>query len=100
MYMSDFQYAQEAMRNIVKHSGAKEAIIRLRYMSNSIRLVVSDNGIGFELPDELDDLASKQKLGIVGMQERSHLLNGKFTIRSRPGQGTTVMTEVRGVKYQ
>jgi len=95
-----FRIAQEAMRNIVKHSGAKEAIIRLRYMSNSIRLVVSDNGIGFELPDELDDLASKQKLGIVGMQERSHLLNGKFTIRSRVGQGTTVMTEVRGVKYQ
>ena len=95
-----FRIAQEAVRNIVKHSGATEAIIRLRYMSNSIKLVISDNGLGFELPDELQDLASERKLGIIGMQERSHLLNGKFTIRSRVGRGTTVMTEVQGTKYQ
>ena len=95
-----FRIAQEAVRNIVKHSGATEATILLRYMSNSIKLVISDNGLGFELPDELEDLASKRKLGIIGMQERSHLLNGKFTIKSRMGQGTTVTTEVRGIKYQ
>lgn len=95
-----FRIAQEAVRNIVKHSGATEATILLRYMSNSIKLVISDNGLGFELPDELEDLASKQKLGIIGMQERSHLLNGKFTIRSRLGRGTTVLIEVQGVKYQ
>jgi len=95
-----FRIAQEAVRNIVKHSGATEATILLRYMSNSIKLVMSDNGLGFELPDELEDLASKRRLGIIGMQERSHLLNGKFTIKSRVGQGTTVMIEVRGVKYQ
>ena len=94
-----FRIAQEAVRNIVKHSGASEAIIRLRFMSNSIKLVISDNGLGFELPDELEDFASKRKLGIIGMHERSHLLNGKFTIRSRVGRGTTVTTEVKGVKY-
>jgi len=95
-----FRIAQEAVRNILKHSGATESVIRLRYMSNSIKLLVSDNGIGFELPDKPEDLASKRKLGIIGMQERSHLLNGKFTIRSRVGRGTTVMTELRGIKYQ
>lgn len=95
-----FRIAQEAVRNIIKHSGATEATIRLRYMSNSIKLVISDNGLGFELPNELEDLASKRRLGIIGMQERSHLLNGKFTIKSRVGQGTTVMTEVHGIKYQ
>jgi PAS domain S-box-containing protein len=95
-----FRITQEAVRNIVKHSGATEAIIRLRYMSDSVKLVISDNGIGFELPDELKDLASRRRLGIIGMQERSYLLNGKFTIRSRVGRGTTVMTELKGIKYQ
>ena len=95
-----FRIAQEALRNIVKHSKATEAIIRLRYMSKSVKLVISDNGVGFELPDELNDLASKRRLGIIGMQERSHLLNGIFNIRSRVGKGTTVMTEIKGTKYQ
>jgi two-component system sensor histidine kinase DegS len=87
-----FRIAQEAMRNIVKHSAATEAAIKLRYNSNSIKLTISDNGIGFELP-EVGDLASKHKLGIIGMQERSHLIEGKFSLRSRVGKGTTVMIE-------
>ena len=88
-----FRIAQEALRNIVKHSGATEALIRLRYTSKGVKLIISDNGIGFEVPEELGDLASKRKLGIIGMQERSRLLGGKFSLRSRVGKGTTVVAE-------
>ena len=98
MELSLFRIAQEALRNVVKHSGATEAIMKLRYTSKSIRLTISDNGIGFELPEQLGDLASQHKLGIIGMQERSHLLDGKFSIRSHVGRGTTVTVEAPVIK--
>ena len=93
-----FRIAQEALRNIVKHSGATEALIRLRYTSKGVKLIISDNGIGFDVPEELGDLASKRKLGIIGMQERSRLLNGKFSLRSSVGKGTTVVAEAEVTK--
>jgi PAS domain S-box-containing protein len=93
-----FRIAQEALRNIVKHSGATEALVRLRYTSKGVKLIISDNGIGFEVPEVLGDLASKRKLGIIGMQERSRLLNGKFSLRSSVGKGTTVMAEAEVTK--
>jgi len=93
-----FRIAQEALRNIVKHSGATEALIRLRYTSKGVKLIISDNGIGFEVPEELRDLASKRKLGVIGMQERARLLGGKFSLRSSVGKGTTVMAEAEVTK--
>jgi two-component system sensor histidine kinase DegS len=88
-----FRIAQEAMRNIVKHAAATKATIKLRYTANTIKLTISDNGVGFELPEVMGDLASKHKLGIISMQERSRLIEGKLYLRSRAGKGTTVIIE-------
>jgi signal transduction histidine kinase len=89
-----FRIAQEATRNIIKHSGATEAMIKLRYTSKGVKLMISDNGIGFDLPEEWSELAGKRKLGIISMQERAYLINGKFSLRSTMGKGTVVMVEV------
>jgi len=62
--------------------------------SRRVRITVEDNGQGFELPARTGDLATAGKLGLIGMHERAHLLDGTLTVRSEPGRGTTVMVDV------
>lgn len=59
-------------------------------------LTVKDNGSGFELPRTIEDLASTDKLGLAGMQERARLIGGELTLYSQIGEGTTVTVEVPG----
>ena len=62
--------------------------------SQKVRITVEDNGQGFELPARTGDLATTGKLGLIGMHERAHLLDGTLTVRSEPGRGTTVTVDV------
>ena len=89
-----FRIAQEALSNVRRHSGAKKAAIELLFTSRKVKLTISDNGRGFQLPEVLSDLATEGKLGILGVQERTRLLNGKFSIKSIVGKGTKVVVEV------
>lgn len=89
-----FRIAQEALSNIRRHSGAKKAEVKLLFTGRKVKLTVSDDGKGFQLPEVLGDLANEGKLGILGMQERTSLFNGKFSVRSAVGRGTVVAVEV------
>lgn len=92
-----FRIAQEALNNVRRHSQATEARIKVQFLDRGkIRLTVTDNGKGFEVPDALADLTNRSKLGLLGMQERARLLDGIWTIRSSPGAGTEVAIEVAG----
>jgi two-component system, NarL family, sensor kinase len=81
-----FRVAQEAIRNVQKHSGARRAVVQLDEITGSIRLRVSDEGEGFD-PDSAD---FTQGLGLLSMQERLHSLGGELFIHSRLGGGTCV----------
>ena len=85
-----FRIAQEALRNVWRHSQAIEAEITLEFDERKTRIIVSDNGKGFNLPKTMGDLARDGKLGLAGMQERAQLLDGTLTVQSEPGRGTTV----------
>ncbi len=89
-----FRIAQEALSNIRRHSGAKKVEVKLLFSDRKVQLTISDNGRGFQLPEVLGDLATEGKLGLVGMQERTRLFNGKFSVRSVVGRGTVVVVEV------
>lgn len=89
-----FRITQEALSNISRHSGAKKAVIKLLFTDRKVNLTITDNGRGFQLPKVLGDLANEGKLGILGMEERTSLFNGKFSIRSTVGKGTIVAVEV------
>ena len=89
-----FRIAQEAMRNVRKHSRATEAVIIVEFTPNTVRLTVADNGRGFEPPGAVNGLAGKGKLGLIGMQERARLLGGSLSVISHPGKGTTVVVEI------
>ena len=93
-----FRIAQEALRNVKKHSSATKAAIRLKFTRSKVKLTVSDDGRGFELPGTLSDFAADGKLGLIGMQERIRLLGGKLLVRSWVGRGTTVVVEMADVQ--
>jgi PAS domain S-box-containing protein len=89
-----FRVAQEALRNVCKHSGASRAWVTLEFGKDKVAMTIKDNGKGFELPERVGDLAKSGKLGLAGMQERVQLIGGKLTLYSKPGKGTTVTVEV------
>ena len=81
-----FRVAQEAIRNVQKHSGAKKAFVQLDEIGGSMRLRVSDQGRGFD-PESPD---FSQGLGLLSMQERLHSLGGELFIHSRRSGGTCI----------
>jgi signal transduction histidine kinase len=89
-----FRIVQEALRNVWRHSGATSAEITVEFDNNKTRITITDNGQGFELPDNLGDIAKNGKLGLTGMQERAQLVGGTLTIQSQPGRGTSITVEL------
>ncbi|MBA7705003.1 Oxygen sensor histidine kinase NreB [subsurface metagenome] len=89
-----FRIAQEALRNVWKHSGASKARVTVEFGDDKAILTVQDEGKGFELPERMGDLTVAGKLGLAGMQERAQLIGGRLRLQSEPGKGTTVTLEV------
>jgi len=85
-----YRVAQEALGNSAKHSKAKQVRVGLMRANEVVRLIVSDDGVGFA-PARSRDSAG---MGIVNMRERVRHLNGRFVVESEPGRGTTVRAEV------
>lgn len=89
-----FRIVQEALNNVRKHAGASLVNVSLNFAEKRVAMSVSDNGGGFELPDNISHYARQQKLGLIGIAERVHLIGGKYEVKSYPRQGTTIMIEV------
>jgi len=89
-----FRIIQEGLRNVLKHSGASEALARIEFVSDKVKINIRDNGTGFKVPKELGSFTRSGKLGLMGMKERVNLLGGRFWVHSKPGKGTTVTAEV------
>jgi signal transduction histidine kinase len=83
-----FRIIQEAVRNALRHAGARRLQVSVEFGAGALRLTVADDGRGFT-PGELDDLAATH-LGLLGMRERALLLSGHLEVRSAPGAGTVV----------
>jgi PAS domain S-box-containing protein len=81
-----YRLAQESLHNVVKHSAASEASVKLDVQGSELCLVVSDNGIGFDPQSE----SIRSGLGIISMKERLRQVSGTFLLRSKPGDGTRV----------
>ncbi|UCC90786.1 MAG: PAS domain S-box protein [Dehalococcoidia bacterium] len=86
-----FRIVQEALRNIAKHAQASTAEVKVEFEKQKIRVTISDDGIGFQLPENFGDLVHLGKLGLAGMQERVQLLGGNLKLKSKVGKGTTVV---------
>ncbi len=89
-----FRITEEALRNTWRHSGAPEVDIAVEFGDNRVKLIVSDNGKGSNLPKMMSDLVRDGKLGLAGMQERALLVGGTLIVKSEPGKGTSIAMEV------
>ena len=85
-----YRVAQEAIQNVVKHSGARHAQIELAAVGNALALTISDNGKGFVMEAE----QGNGSLGLVSMHERVRLVGGEITVKSQPGEGTCIEVNV------
>jgi signal transduction histidine kinase len=85
-----FRVAQEALTNVARHANARRVWLRLRMQKPSLSLVVRDDGSGFDSRAMLRRNAAVAGLGLLGMQERAALLDGRVAVRSVPGRGTEV----------
>jgi signal transduction histidine kinase len=92
-----YRIAQEALRNVEKHSGAEHVSVSLSFSSDGANLRVGDDGCGFE-PREVFTHLDHSGLGLRGMQERTKLVGGALTIESHPGHGTCI--EVQAPNHQ
>jgi signal transduction histidine kinase/ligand-binding sensor domain-containing protein len=84
-----YRIVQEAVNNIIKHSGASEAKIRVEKTGRRILLLIADNGNGFSA-EQKNSAAGKSGFGLVGIRERAAVLGGLVKIQSRTGFGTTL----------
>ncbi|HEX9014505.1 MAG TPA: GAF domain-containing protein [Chloroflexota bacterium] len=89
-----FRITQEALNNVVKHSGASHARVSLARAESGVALEVEDDGLGFDVQRILRARGSQATLGLHGMIERARLSGGTLRIVSYPGHGTRITAEL------
>jgi PAS domain S-box-containing protein len=85
-----YRIAQEALHNVVKHSGGTTARVELAMEDRDLRLAVTDDGVGFEPETK----RASGSLGLVSMAERARFAHGRFSIESHAGKGTRIDVRV------
>jgi two-component system sensor histidine kinase UhpB len=84
-----YRVAQEALTNVMRHSGASRAMVSLEVIEDHLRLRVTDDGRGI-----VDGERGDSKTGLAGMRERAMLVGGALTVRSGPNEGTEIVLDV------
>ncbi len=84
-----YRIVQESLTNIAKHAGARRVSVLLVRRGGAVTALVEDDGHGFDAEDEL-----RGGIGLEGMRERLALLDGRLTIESNRGTGTSLVAEV------
>jgi PAS domain S-box-containing protein len=88
-----FRIYQHSMVNVVRHSQASEVRVHFTFDAEEARLEISDNGKGFNVPNNWVSLARQGHFGLAGTAERVQALSGTFTVESQTG-GTTVQVVI------
>jgi two-component system, NarL family, sensor kinase len=88
--LSLYRIFQETLSNVSKHACANHISVSLKRMGHDVFLSVQDDGIGFDSAE----VKEKPGLGFSSMRERAGLMQGEFSIRSRPERGTVIDVRV------
>jgi signal transduction histidine kinase len=91
-----YRIVQEALSNVERHAGVKDAQVRVWTDGVLVHAAITDAGRGFTPPtlDGPDATNLPSHIGLRGMRERVALVNGTLSVESRPGGGTRVCAEV------
>ncbi len=85
-----YRVAQEAITNVIRHAHATQIEVGLRSTGHGARLVIRDDGVGFDVAAALERASHGESLGLLGLQERAAMAGGRVDIVSVPGTGTEV----------
>jgi len=85
-----YRIIQEACKNALEHAGAREIRLSGVIDEDMIELMVEDNGSGFEMKPNRDEMAMKHHYGMIGMEERGNIIGANLEIDSKLGKGTRV----------
>ena len=89
-----FRNVRELLTNIVKHAKAKKVSIRIESNESRIKIIVKDDGIGFDYEKMSSDLRQEGGFGLISVKERMINLGGSLEIISSPGEGCTAILSV------
>jgi PAS domain S-box-containing protein len=84
-----YRAVQQALRNVAMHANATRSWVVLTRIGHQVELTITDNGRGFD-----PSTARARGLGLLSIEERVHLANGKFRVTSRPGGGARMTIQV------
>ncbi|MDY7077771.1 MAG: histidine kinase [Chloroflexota bacterium] len=88
-----FHIAQEALTNVAKHAQAEHATVTVKMDGKTVRLVVADDGVGFDVT-HANEPGKRGGWGLLTMVERAEAVGARYRIETRPSQGTRVIVEV------
>jgi signal transduction histidine kinase len=92
--MSLYRMVQEALNNVVRHSQATQAWVKLTFSETELTVVVGDDGNGFIVPRDPSEFPEKGHFGLLGLQERAEIISAQLDISSTLEVGTTISIRV------
>lgn len=84
-----YRIAQEALQNVVRHSQARHARLEFIATPDQVTVSVADDGVGFDAR-----AVPQERFGLVGLNERAHLLGGQLRVETAPGAGTRIEVSI------
>ena len=88
-----YRIAQEALNNVLHHAKAKCASLHIAF-DREVRLDVTDDGVGFNVPKSPTDFAPSGHFGLLGIRERADLIGARFDVQSEAGRGTRLSVQL------
>ncbi|MFF2912244.1 sensor histidine kinase [Paenibacillus sp. NPDC057934] len=89
-----YRLVQEALSNAAKHAYPSYVLVEITYQAQLMKIVVRDNGLGFNVQKMKTEQGSRESFGLLGMRERVELLEGRMEIESAENQGTTIVIHI------
>jgi signal transduction histidine kinase len=86
-----YRIVQEALHNAIRHARADDAVVRIEWLTDKLRVTVQDDGSGFDV----ENSGRPSGLGLMSMRERAWSIGAALDIVSRPGSGTAIVVERR-----
>ena len=85
-----YRFIQESVNNVLKHANAKTLIVNILKQSDSIDVLIKDNGQGFEM----SKMIGQNSLGLKTMAERINILKGNLALKSKLEEGTSIVVQI------
>jgi signal transduction histidine kinase len=92
--VSLYRIVQEALTNAVRHGQCRAIQVLLQRRNGNVTAVIEDDGLGFDASRQDTQDKNEGHLGLVGIEERVAILNGRFRLESQPGAGATLVVEI------